>query len=202
MKSPLSVFAGLALVLASAASAEDAARAAPPVGLGVAGAAVPGGAVLSSAHVALVPAAGGSGVAAPLAGDGSFAMRGLAPGRYRLALKSGAVPKQTQGATFGEKVNAGLHSAGSAVASGAKVPKTKHDTAKNSIGNVRAREAGPSGPAAPADGAKVGVDGGMPNRLSMNVTVAKRSHTVELDGADVEVEVGDDGTLAGQVTPR
>ena len=29
------------------------------------------------------------------------------------------VPKQTQGATFGEKVNAGLHAAGSAVAQGA-----------------------------------------------------------------------------------
>lgn len=31
------------------------------------------------------------------------------------------VPKQTQGATFGEKVNAGLHAAGSAVASGANL---------------------------------------------------------------------------------
>jgi Ni/Co efflux regulator RcnB len=31
------------------------------------------------------------------------------------------VAKQTQGATFGEKVNAGLHSAGSAVASGASL---------------------------------------------------------------------------------
>jgi hypothetical protein len=31
------------------------------------------------------------------------------------------VPKQTQGATFGEKVNAGLHAAGSAVASGASL---------------------------------------------------------------------------------
>jgi hypothetical protein len=28
------------------------------------------------------------------------------------------VPKQTQGATFGEKVNAGLHAAGSAIANG------------------------------------------------------------------------------------
>ena len=31
------------------------------------------------------------------------------------------VPKQTQGATFGEKVNAGLHAAGGAVAQGASV---------------------------------------------------------------------------------
>ena len=33
------------------------------------------------------------------------------------------VPKQTQGATFGEKVNAGLHAAGSAISQGANAPK-------------------------------------------------------------------------------
>ena len=79
------------------------------------------------------------------------------------------VPKQTQGTTFGEKVNQGLHAAGGALSSGASllggalpggavisaataaqngtpaveqssvsnVLKTKHDTAKNSVGNIR-----------------------------------------------------------------
>ena len=79
------------------------------------------------------------------------------------------VPKQTQGATFGEKVNQGLHAAGGALSQGASlvggalpggavissatatqngnpvieqssvsnVLKTKHDTAKNSVGNIR-----------------------------------------------------------------
>lgn len=75
-------------------------------------------------------------------------------------------PGQTQQSTFGERVNAGLQQAGSAVASGAalvgaappgehcvagapscsdgakpakptSVLKTKHDTVKNSIGNIR-----------------------------------------------------------------
>ncbi len=79
------------------------------------------------------------------------------------------VPKQTQGATFGEKVNQGLHATGGALGQGASllggalpggsvisaatvvengnsgeqpssisnVLKTKHDTAKNSVGNIR-----------------------------------------------------------------
>jgi hypothetical protein len=79
------------------------------------------------------------------------------------------VPKQTQSATFGEKVNQGLHAAGGALSQGASllggalpggavisavkvaetgnsteqpssisnVLKTKHDTVKNSVGNIR-----------------------------------------------------------------
>ena len=35
------------------------------------------------------------------------------------AARNVTVPKQTQGATFGEKVNQGLHAAGSAVSQGA-----------------------------------------------------------------------------------
>ncbi len=84
-------------------------------------------------------------------------------------LKNVTVRKQTQGATFGEKVNAGLHQAGSQIGQGSallggalpggavisaanvkengnsaeqpssisNVLKTKHDTAKNSVGNIR-----------------------------------------------------------------
>jgi len=64
------------------------------------------------------------------------------------------VSKQTQEATFGEKVNAGLHTAGSAISQGTSIntepqnsgtsfeqlAKTRHDTAKNAIGNVRVYE--------------------------------------------------------------
>ena len=39
----------------------------------------------------------------------------------RISMKV-TVPKQTQGATFGEKVNAGLHAAGSALGQGAAAP--------------------------------------------------------------------------------
>ena len=64
----------------------------------------------------------------------------MKPGRYRLIVSSTPVAKQTQGATFGEKVNAGLHAAGSAMATGAG-SKTKHETAKNSVANVLALSA-------------------------------------------------------------
>lgn len=142
---------------------------------------------------------------APIAADGSFRFATLTPGGYRLALLSGSVPKQTQGATFGEKVNAGLQAAGGAVSQGATA--ARHDTAKNSVGNIRAREAAPS--AAPASDTsapvqatqKDNINNGMPNRISMNVSIAKQSRTVEIDGAAVEVHVGADGTLAGRVDP-
>lgn len=146
------------------------------------GGALPGGAILSAKSVLLAPVAGGDGVAVPIGADGSFRAEGLKPGRYRLAVSTVTVPKQTQGATFGEKVNAGLHAAGSAVAQGAE--KSKHDTAKNSIGNIRARESG------------------MPNRISMNVTIAKQNHVLDVDGAPVEVEVDASGSLSGRTSPH
>ena len=45
----------------------------------------------------------------------------LAPSSNARISMNVTVPKQTQGATFGEKVNAGLHAAGGAVAQGASV---------------------------------------------------------------------------------
>lgn len=50
-----------------------------------------------------------------LQASGINAINGGMPNRISMNV---TVPKQTQGATFGEKVNAGLHAAGSAVASG------------------------------------------------------------------------------------
>ena len=151
----------------------------------------------------LAPVGGDGGVAAPIASDGTFSLVGLAPGRYRLAVTSTTVPRQTQGATFGEKVNAGLASAGSAVAQGASL--AKHDTAKNSINNMRSAETTASSPTASssAQSAKVNdINGGMPNRISMNVTIGKQTQSMQVDGAPINVDVGSDGGLSGRVVAQ
>lgn len=185
--------------------AEEAAAPSPArAGVGVATGVVPGGAIVSAKSVIVAPVAGGDGVAVPIAGDGTFRIEGLQPGRYRLVVSSTPVAKQTQGATFGEKVNAGLHAAGSAVATGVG-SKTKHETVKNSVGNIRRESAPPAPPATPTpmdDAAKLKIDGGMPNRISMNVTVPKQVHVVDLDGAPVEVDVDPSGRLSGTATAR
>ena len=64
-------------------------------------------------------------------------------------------PKQTQGATFGEKVNQGLHAAGSAVSQGASL-----------VGGAL-----PGGAIISARQ----ISNSMPNRISMNVTVARQT---------------------------
>lgn len=51
--------------------------------------------------------------------SGIIGINGGMPNRISMNV---TVPRQTQGATFGEKVNAGLHAAGSAVAQGASLP--------------------------------------------------------------------------------
>jgi hypothetical protein len=122
-------------------------------------------------------------VSALIASDGTFKLAGLKAGQYRLAIASTTVPKQTQGATFGEKVNAGLAATGSAAASGESA--SGHDTAKTDT-----------------QAAKQDVNGGMPNRISMNVTVARQTRPAELDGAPIEVDVGTDGTLSGRVAAQ
>lgn len=215
-------------------------------GVVVLGGTLPGGAVISSAVATLTPVAGGGAAAAsyaatgraapspavtcPIAEDGTFSFKGMKPGAYEFRITFHAGPrqttdtsstKQTQGATFGEKVNAGLATAGNA--------KTKHDTAKNSVGNIRAREetqaggvtvatgdvtgdrsaavssvsslaGGAGGGAAAASYAKMNIDGSMPNRISMNVTVPKQNFTVVSDGDPVVVQVGTDGTFAGRAS--
>jgi hypothetical protein len=130
------------------------------------GGVLPGGAVISAA-VSILPVGGGEVVSVPLAADGSFKFTGLAPGRYQLALTSQVVTRQTQGATFGEKVNAGLQAAGGALAPGAN-----------------ARD----------------INGGMPNRISMNVTVPKQNLQMVVDGAPVAVDVAGDGQFSGSAT--
>lgn len=157
-----------------------------PAGASLLGGALPGGAVISAAVVSVTPVGGGAPSTASVATDGTFSLAGLAPGRYRVALVSASAAKQTQGATFGEKVNAGLHAAGSAVAQGATSKERKHDTAKGSVGNIRGKEG----------------QGAMPARISVNMTVGRQSHRLEVDGAPVDVAVGADGQLAGRVTPE
>ncbi len=133
------------------------------------GGALPGGAVISARSVVLTPIAGGSSTAVPLGTDGAFRAEGLAPGHYRLRLISTVVPRQTQGATFGEKVQAGLAQPRGALASGAALTGSAPPTASN-----------------------------MPARISMNVTVARQAtRPVEIDGDGVEVEVAADGVIAG-----
>ena len=137
-----------------------------PARSGVVSAVLPGGASISGAQITVTPIAGGAAMMAPIAANGAFALSGLAPGRYRVALIAIVARKQTQGSTFGEKVNAGLHAAGSTA------------------------------------GSKVNPNNSMPSRLSMNVTIARQSHVLEVDGPAVEVEVGADGRLTGLITPK
>jgi hypothetical protein len=202
-----SIAASLLAILAVAATsrAGESGLAAGESEASLLGGALPGGAVISARYASVTSVSGGASVTTPIAADGSFRFGKLTPGEYRLALLSGSVPKQTQGATFGEKVNAGLQAPGSAVSQGATA--ARHDTAKNSVGNIRARAAAPS-PAPASDTSapsqatqRDNVNNGMPNRISMNVSIAKRSRTVEIDGAPVEVHVDADGTLAGRAYP-
>jgi hypothetical protein len=129
----------------------------------IAGGTVPA-AASAARSVILTPAAGGLSTAVPLAADGSFKATGLSAGEYVLKVVSVTVTKQTQGATFGEKVNQGLHAAGGVVSQGAKQGATPNS---------------------------------MPNRISMNVTVGKRTMPLDVDGGGSPVTVGADGSLAG-----
>ena len=153
-------------------------------------------AAVSSVSI-LAGSSGGGAASAGYAATGRLKVDNSMPNRISMNV---TVPKQTQGATFGERVNAGLHAAGSALATGAGLrisffdvffgleevvpqtgfpapspvgasrfaagdgiyinpgrssellahelahvvqqraggpPKTRHDTAKNSIGNIR-----------------------------------------------------------------
>lgn len=103
------------------------------------GGALPGGAVLSSAVASLAPAKGGEILTCPLSDDGSFSFRGLKPGAYELRISFPAGPRQTtdtasskqaQGAAPGGRLGAEGSAEGST--------RAKHDTVKNSIGNIRA----------------------------------------------------------------
>ena len=150
------------------------------------GGALPGGTVISAVLVAAAPSPGGVRHEFPIDEAGSFSATGLKPGTYRLSLITtppSTMPKQAQGATVGEKVSSGLHAAGSAIQQGASA-KTSHDTPKNGVGNVRGR-----------------IDqNSMPNRISMNVTIAKRTQLLQIDGAPMDVIVGANGKLTGSVS--
>ncbi len=202
---PLCTFALLCVAPTANAQASDPASGGKVAqGAALVGGALPGGAIVSARAVTLTPVAGGAIVTVAIAGDGSFKATGLKAGSYRLALSSGA-GKQTQGATFGEKVNAGLASAGSAVAQGASAPV--HDATQNPAGNARtpATTAASSAAAPGSQTAKSGINGingGMPNRISMNVTVARQTRPAEVDGAPIDVEVAADGVLVGRVAPQ
>jgi len=162
-------FMALSLAMSVITRAADAPRQAAPVSSDAAqlGGSLPGGAVISARSVLLTPSAGGLTTAVPVAADGSFRASGLAAGSYSLKLSSVTVPRQTQGATFGEKVNAGLHAAGGALAQGA---------ARSNVN---------------------GINNSMPNRISMNVTVARRVTPLVVDGDGTDVTVGSDGLLEG-----
>jgi hypothetical protein len=59
---------------------------------------------------------------------------------------------------------------------------------------------GAGGGAAAASYAKESINGGMPNRISMNVTTPKQNFTVVSDGDPVVVQVGADGTFAARAS--
>jgi hypothetical protein len=163
------VLLALGLLVPVIANAAEPLRQATPATSGAAllGGAMPGGAVISARSLLLTPTAGGLTTAVPLAADGSFRASGLAAGGYTLKLSSVTVPKQTQGATFGEKVNAGLHAAGGALGSGA---------ARSGVNNI---------------------NNNMPNRISMNVTIGRRVMPLVVDADGTDVTVGSDGLLEG-----
>ena len=70
----------------------------------------------------------------------------------RISMKV-TVPKQTQGATFGEKVNAGLHAAGSALGQGAAAPTKGGTDCDDTDDAERKDKTGQSGASAGADAA-------------------------------------------------
>jgi len=231
----------VASVLALAMNGQtEAQRAAPAVaqGASLVGGALPGGAILSSAVVSLTPA-GGTAVTSPISEDGTFSFKGLKPGAYELRVSFPAGPRQsTDVSTSRQTPKTDFGTVMKAGANKADASKTKHDTAKNSIGNIRAREQTQAGavsvaagvvrgagrgPAAPADTsaavssvstmagtpgggaaaaayAKVNINDGMPNRISMNVTTPKQNFSVESDGDPIVVQVGADGTFAGRAS--
>jgi len=176
----------LSLVFAVAAQGN------PPAPAGraaILGGALPGGAVVSARSVILTPAAGGNSTAVPIAADGAFSATGLAPGHYTLRVSSITVPRQTQGATFGEKVNQGLHAAGGALASGAQA-------------------GAPASPGVSAPGADASASGqrekiihrDLAARLSTNLTVGNQSpRAIDIDGDGVAVDALATGVIAGIV---
>jgi hypothetical protein len=135
----------LAGITSQGARAADPAPA-PAERAAIVGGALPGGAVISAAvsaqSVGLAPVAGGP------------VTVGLKPGHYQLSVRSLSVARQTQQASFGEKVQSGK------------------------------------------------IDGNMPHRISMNVTVARQTQAVDIDGKALDVEVGPDGVLTGKVAAR
>jgi hypothetical protein len=143
--------------------------------------------VLSAIRVTVTPVSGGAVRTAPVDANGAFSLTGLTPGHYLVALASVTVPKQTQGTTFGEKVNAGVHAVGSAVSQGAPAAEARHEMAKGSVGNIRGR---------------IDPNSGMPARISMNLTVARTRHVLEIDGAPVDIEIGADRRLTGVISSK
>lgn len=88
------------------------------------------------------------------------------------------VPKQTQGATFGEKVNAGLHAAGSALAQGASVTisgnlwwdKIEFPNIVNSVSSVGNLAGGGGGGAAAASYAATGRIGNLTDEKASGIS--------------------------------
>ena len=169
----------LAIAAGLPAHAGDAARQGAPAAAAPLGAALPGGAVVSARFVQVTPAAGGQATTVAIAADGSFRVTGLAPGNYKLAFTS--TPKQTQGTTFGEKVQSGLAQTGGALATGATLSQQE-------------------APASPTPEGNRQIDS-TPARISTNFTVGKQTGRAFVDGPAVDVEVGSDGVLAGRATP-
>jgi hypothetical protein len=169
----------LAIAAGLPAQAGDAARQAGPAAAAPLGAALPGGAIVSAKFAQITPAAGGPATTATIGADGSFQATGLKPGSYKLAFTS--TPKQTQGTTFGEKVQSGLAQTGGALATGA----------------ARSQQAAPASPG-PEGNRQID---STPARISTNFTVGKQTGRAFVDGPAVDVEVGSDGVLAGRATP-
>ena len=185
---PIALAVSGSIAGAQSGAATATTRSTTPAAAAVAAPMVPGGAVLSAIRVTVTPVGGGAATTASVDANGAFALTGLAPGHYHVALASVTVPKQTQGATFGEKVNAGVNAAGSAVSQGAPAGEARHEMAKNSIGNIRGR-IDPN-------------NGGMPARISMNLTVGRTSRVLEIDGAPVDIEIGADRRLTGVISSK
>ena len=156
----------LSLLLTGSALADPAAGRAAVVG-----GALPGGAIISARSIVLTPASGGPATVVPIAADGTFRAEGLKSGHYTLRVTSVSVAKQTQGTSFGEKVQSGLAQAGGALASGAQ-------------------RAGTPSP-----------NNGMPNRISMTVTVARQApRTMDVDGMGLDLDIGADGMVSGSAS--
>ncbi len=126
----------------------------------------------------------GDGVPDLIVQGGSTALVGSGGGAGKASMSDLSVTRQTQGATFGEKVNAGMHAAGSSLAQGASVASPRDSASGQATG--KRTVAGGSLPGGAVVSAAVS-----PRDAASGLPTGKRQHK------PISCVVGWDGTVKG-----